>query len=462
VVKEKQHHTTQKEVHNVYKDIRNTLFNPDFPAGFFLDPSEQEQLVAALAYYNLLKLSNARDLPLKSGGKTDIYINIRDARNHYEAIAFLADLYATAMERLKVTRFADVPQAVSCLAGSIAERARIPMITIREEAKAGRATQGLIIGDVSMRDTVAIYDDVITDGASKIVPYRTLMAKGIMPYLLVMVDRQQGWQKVFTNEGINMPVWAGTDLHTVRRHTIDTFGLIQRCDPTMEKKNPFILALDGRPWKEILPIIDQARPAGCILKINDLLHNQSRNNIVRDVGVYGRTMIDFKGHDIPTTVYNTCMQYRENPPWAVTVHASGGVEMVQAAVKAFEGTKTKVLVVTVLTSMDDATCEMIYHETRPEEAKNLAKIGEDAGCHGFVCSGNEVQELKQLFHDKEFVVPGTRSPGADTNDQKNVVTHAEAIERGATKLIGGRQFFNAPDPITELKRVMADELDICI
>ena len=443
------------------KNIKDTLFNPAFPVGFFLDPSEQEQLVAALAYYGLLKLSNARDLPLKSGGKTDTYINIRDARNHYEAIAFLADLYATTMKRLKVTRFADVPQAVSCLAGSIGERARIPMITIREEAKAGRATQGLIIGDVNVRDTVAIYDDVITDGASKIAPYRALVEKGIMPYLLVMVDRQQGWQKVFAKEGINMPVWAGTDLHTVRRHVIDTFSLMQRCDPKMEEKNPFILALDGKPWEEILPIIEEARPAGCILKINDLLHDQKRMDVIRDVGVYGRVMVDFKGHDIPKTVENTCRRLRENPPWAVTVHASGGEEMVRAAVKALEGTPTKVLAVTVLTSIDEATCEMIYHRSRPTEVRYLAEIGNKGGCHGFVCSGEEVSELSRLWPGKEYVTPGTRSPGADANDQKNVVTHVEAIERGATKLIGGRQFLNAKDPVAELKRVMNDELGIC-
>ena len=445
------------------KDIASVLFNPSFPTGHFLDPSEQEQLVAGLAYYGLLKLSNARDLPLKKGGFTDIYINIRDSRNHWEAVAFLADLYAPAMKRLRVDCFADIPQAVSHLAGSIAERTRLRMITIREQAKEGRATKGLIIGNVKPSDRVAIFDDVITDGGSKAAPYFALSAMGIMPYLIVMVDRQQGWQQKFAQLGINMPVWSATDLHTVRRHVIDTFGLMQRCDHEMEEKNPFIVSLDGKPWEEILPIIDVLRPSGSIFKINDLLHDQNRTHIVRDVGVYGKVMVDFKGHDIPETVYNSCMRYREHPPWAVTVHASGNGEMVRAAMKAFMGTPTKVLAVTALTSLSDNDCKTIYGHKRPRTVKHLASIAsEDGGCHGFVCSGKEVSALHSIFPGRTFVVPGTRSPGAEAHDQKNVVTHAEALKNGATHLVAGRQFLRAPDPVAELKRVMTEELGIAL
>jgi orotidine-5'-phosphate decarboxylase len=259
-----------------------------------------------------------------------------------------------------------------------------------------------------------------------------------------------------------MSVWAGTDLHTVRRHVIDTFGLMQRCDPLMEAQNPFIMALDGKSWDVILPIMDILRPTGCIFKINDLAHDQSRNHIVRDVGVYGRVMVDFKGHDIPETIYNTCMQLRSSNPWAVTVHASGGQDMIAAAKRAFMGTQTKVLAVTILTSITDDGCDTIYHRTRIDEVSDLAAIGNNGGCDGFVCSGHEVAKLNELYPHREFVVPGTRSPGAETHDQKNVVTHAEGIERGATHLVAGRQFLNAKDPIAELNRVMTDELHIAL
>lgn len=444
------------------KSIRDALFNPSFPVGHFLDPSEQEQLAAGLVYYEVIKMDNGRTLPLANGGNTDIYINIRESRKQAEAVSFLSDRYAMALKRLGVDCIADVPLAVSNLSGSIQERLGVPAITIREEAKKGRATQGVIIGDMQPGRIVGLYDDVMTDGESKVKPYYAIIQKGGTPYLVIMVDRQQGWKQKFAQLGINMPVWAGTDLHTIRRHLIQTFGLMQRCDPAIEATNPFVVALDGKPWDEVLPLLDEMRPSGPIFKVNDLLHDQSRNNIVRDVSVYGRTMIDFKGHDIPQTVFNTCRQYRENPPWAVTVHASGGEEMIRAAVKAFEGTPTKVLAVTVLTSMDSKTCEMIYNKTRSDEVKELAYLGHMTGCHGFVCSGEEVEELSKLYPGKEFLTPGTRSPGADTHDQKNVITHKEALDRGATKLVAGRQFTQAKHSMIEFKRVIREELGITI
>ena len=444
-----------------FENIKNALLFPKFPVNHFLDASEQERLVAGLVYYGLIKVDNNRGLPLKKGGFTDVYINIRDSRNNPEAVAFMADMFASAIKRLRVDCFADVPLAVSHLSSSITERTRIPAITIREQEKAGRATQGLIIGSMCSGDRVAIYDDVITDGASKIQPFRVITRHGGTPYLVVMVDRQQGWQQKFAELGITLPVWSGTDLHTVRHHLINTFGVMQRCDPEMKKRNPFVIALDGKPWGEVLPLLDVMRPSGAIFKINDMLHDQSRRGIIRDVGVYGEVMIDFKVHDTPTTVYNTCMQYRDHQPWAVTVHASGGEDMVRAAVKAFEGTPTKVLVVTVLTSIDPQTCEMIYHDTRPEEVTLLSSIGAAGGCHGFVCSGNEVQRLSaQYGNAMEYLVPGTRSPGADAHDQKNVVTHKEALDRGATHLVAGRQFLEAANPIAEMVRVMRQELGI--
>ncbi|AKM78106.1 MAG: Orotidine 5'-phosphate decarboxylase [Candidatus Wolfebacteria bacterium GW2011_GWE1_48_7] len=442
------------------KNIRNTLFNPEFPAGFFLDPSEQEQLVAGLVYYDMIKMDNSRRLPLANGGLTDIYINIRESRKFAEGVAFLSDRYAVALKRLGVNRIADVPLAVSNLSGSIQERLGIPAITIREEAKPGRATQGVIIGDMRPGEIIGMYDDVMTDGKSKIKPYYAITAKGGTPYLVIMVDRMQGWRQKFTELGINLPTWAGTDLHTVRRHLINTFGLMQRCEPEMEEKNPFIWALDGMDWDTALPLMDILRPTGAILKMNNLLHNQERSHIVRDVHTYGRTMIDFKGSDTPDTIYNTCLEYRNDPPWAVTVHANASGESVRAAVRAFEGTPTKVLAITVLTSIDEQECDTIYHCNRNDEVATLATIGKNAGCHGFVCSGNEVRELASRYPGNEFVVPGTRSPGAAAGSQKNIVPHEDALASGATKLVAGSQFTKAADPVAEFNRVMTDELGI--
>lgn len=439
-----------------------TLLNPFPCTDPFFTTGEQEEFVAGCLQYELLKLSEKHDLPTKYAGATDIYINERDGRNHPKALGFFADHYANALRRLKVQRFGEIPQAITCYAGPVAERLGIPMYTVREEEKTGRATSGLIIGKVIVGERNALMDDVITTGGSAIPAYWALVNRGVHPYLVVMVDRQQGWQENFAEHGVNMPVWAGMTLDDMRYHLVDTFGVLSRCSPEKEALNPIILALDGRPWDKLLPILSRIRMSGCILKINNLLHSQTHKNIVRRLGIYGRVMVDFKGHDTPKTVGNICREYRNDAPWAVTIHGSGGEEMILEAIKAFEGTPTKVLVVTVLTSIDPITCDEIYHCLPIDEVKSLAAIGARAGCDGFVCSGEEVEVLSELYPGKEFVVPGVRSPGVGKGDQRRVVTPAEAMGRGATKIAGGEQFLNALDPVAEIGRVVKDELLITL
>src|SRR5258708_5248006 len=99
-------------------------------------------------------------------------------------------------------------------------------------------------------------------------------------------------------------------------------------------------------------------------------------------------MVDLKGHDIPNTVANTCSLLRDQNAWAVTIHASGGAKMIQAAVKALEGTSTYVLAVTVLTSMKDE-CEEVYGRLPLEQVRKLAAIAAEKGAHGFVCASEE-------------------------------------------------------------------------
>lgn len=432
------------------------------PSGTWLSTAEQEQVVAALLHHGLLKFSNARDLPLKSGGTTDIYINLRDARNSPEAIRLIAELFANPLRRLRASRFAEIPDAVSCFAGPLSVDLNIPMVTIREEAKGGRVTKGKLIGTMHHGENVVMIDDVITDGASKLVPYYECLARGVNPTLVVLVDRQQGWKQVFDKGSVRMPVWAGMTLHDVRRFLISGFGVMERSKPELEVANPIIVALDGKSWEEILPVVDKLRTSGCIFKINDLLHEQSMTDVVQQLSVYGRVMVDFKAHDIPNTVANTAARYREAAPWAVTVHGSGGEGMVKAAVRAFDDTPTKVLVVTVLTSIDEKTCEEIYHSRPIDEVRTLARIGAEAGARGFVCSAQEVEELHNLYPNAELVVPGVRSHGADTNDQARVDTPAAAIAKGATHLVMGRQVLGAMDPAAEVLRVMKEELNISV
>jgi orotidine-5'-phosphate decarboxylase len=197
--------------------------------------------------------------------------------------------------------------------------------------------------------------------------------------LVVLVDRQQGWARKFQEAGIPLPVWPGMTLHDVRRILVRDLGLMERCDSRREDGNPIIIALDGKPWEEILPLVDQLSTTGCIFKVNDLMFDRGIDWILPNLSVYGRVMADLKGHDIGATLKNIAKHFLKCPPWAVTVHASGGGEMIRAVVDTLRGTPTKVLAVTVLTSIDPATCEEIYSRLPPEEVKILAAIAAREG-----------------------------------------------------------------------------------
>lgn len=433
-----------------------------FAGSHWLAPWEQDEVIQTLLASDgeLVKFDNGRNLPLKSGGKTDIYMNLRNARNDPKMLALLAELYANPLARLKVERFGEVPEAVSCFAGLLSTRMKIPFTTIREQPKEGRVSKANVVGRLVRGERFVVIDDVVTDGESKIVPAQTCIAAEVyFGPLVVLVDRQQGWTQKFAAAKLDLEVWSGMTLHDVRRYLI-TRGIMERCRKEVEAKNPIIVAYDGKPWSEVLPIIDQLRTTGSIIKVNDLLFWEGYRSLVPDLQVYGRVMVDLKGHDIPNTLDNIAKRFVANPPWAVTVHASGGEAMVKAVVKAFEGTPTKVLAITVLTSMDPANCEEVYSRLPLEQVRKLAAIANRAGAHGLVCSPEEVAALKAEYPKMELVTPGVRSPGADAGDQKRIGTPQGSLEAGASFLVMGRQILGAEDPVAEVQRLLKDEVKV--
>ena len=270
----------------------------------FLTPPEKRETIKECLKAELLKWDNKRELKTKDGDTTDIYANLREMRNTPSVIDFLAETYANALRRLRVDRLIEVPEAVSPLAGVISVKTGLPLVTIREEAKANRVVSGKLIGKLRYGDRVAILDDVVNDGESKIAPIIAARAAGAnVAALVVLVDRQKGWKKKLADAGLgDVPVWPGMTLHDIRKYLVGK-GLMQRCDPTIEAKNPIILALDGKVWEEVLPIADKFRTKGVILKVNDLLWAMGFG-LLSDLAVYGRVMADVKGHDIPNTIAN--------------------------------------------------------------------------------------------------------------------------------------------------------------
>jgi orotidine-5'-phosphate decarboxylase len=163
--------------------------------------------------------------------------------------------------------------------------------------------------------------------------------------------------------------------------------------------------------------------------------------------------LDLKLHDIPNTVLKAVEALRPLEPEVLTVHAAGGRAMLEAA-KAAAAPTTKVVAVTVLTSLDGEDLHSIgVHGDPDEQVRRLAALARDSGLDGIVCSGAEVSAARQAWPDGFFVVPGVRLAGGATGDQKRVVTPREALNSGASILVIGRPITGADDPAAALRDI---------
>jgi orotidine-5'-phosphate decarboxylase len=165
--------------------------------------------------------------------------------------------------------------------------------------------------------------------------------------------------------------------------------------------------------------------------------------------------LDLKLHDIPNTVAKAAQALRPLEPAVLTVHAAGGRAMLEEA-KAAAPEKTKVVGVTVLTSLDGGDLKSIGVSAQPaEQVERLAELARLSGLDGIVCSGAEVKAAKAAWPNGFFVVPGVRPMGSGVADQKRVVTPREALDSGASILVIGRPITAAEDPEEALRTIAA-------
>jgi orotidine-5'-phosphate decarboxylase len=156
--------------------------------------------------------------------------------------------------------------------------------------------------------------------------------------------------------------------------------------------------------------------------------------------------LDLKLHDIPNTVGKAVQALRALNPAIITVHAAGGRAMMEDA-KAAAPAGTKVVAVTVLTSLDGDDLQSIGLAADPHaQVQRLTALARDAGLDGVVCSGSEVAAARKLWPAGFFVVPGVRPSDGHTADQKRVVTPRAALDAGASVLVIGRPITQAADP----------------
>lgn len=158
--------------------------------------------------------------------------------------------------------------------------------------------------------------------------------------------------------------------------------------------------------------------------------------------------LDLKYHDIPNTVAAAIRAVTQDfKPAFLNVHASGGLEMMKAA-KAACPLETKLLAVTVLTSIDGEALDGLGQGNDPKsQVVRLAKLTQEAGLDGVVCSSHEIELIREACGD-DFItmVPGIRPAGSAVGDQKRVMTPKEAVDKGATHLVIGRPITGANDP----------------
>lgn len=165
--------------------------------------------------------------------------------------------------------------------------------------------------------------------------------------------------------------------------------------------------------------------------------------------------LDLKLHDIPNTVAKAVQALHVLEPSILTVHAAGGRAMLEDA-KAAAGRHTKVVAVTVLTSLDDGDLNDIGVACdATAQVERLADLAHEAGLDGIVCSGHEVAAIRKRWPGGFFVVPGVRPKGGNSGDQKRSITPRGAIDSGASIIVVGRPITQAEDPDAAAREIEA-------
>ena len=185
---------------------------------------------------------------------------------------------------------------------------------------------------------------------------------------------------------------------------------------------------------------------------------------VRAVASIGMPVfLDLKFHDIPATVAGAISAALLLEPFMINVHAAGGAEMMSAAVNAVNNHAKRplILAVTVLTSLSDKDLSSIgVGASSEKQVLQLAQLAKNQGIDGVVCSAHEVNSLRKAFGNEILlVVPGVRPTWASADDQKRIVTPADAIAFGADYLVIGRPITESVNPVEAVKRI-ADEMEM--
>jgi len=219
-----------------------------------------------------------------------------------------------------------------------------------------------------------------------------------------------------------------------------------------------IVALDVPTRKEALKLVEKLRDQISFFKIGLQLYTEEGPGIVRAVSETGsKVWLDLKLHDIPNTVAKAVESASRLGVQMLTIHLSGGCEMVRAATAA-RISNMLLLGVTVLTSATEETLREIGIQGKiDDQVLRLAKLGIEAGIDGVVASPHEIKSLRREFGNKmRIIVPGVRPSWSEPGDQRRTMTPCEALEAGADYLVIGRPIVAHPNPNEAVAKVLGE------
>jgi orotidine-5'-phosphate decarboxylase len=220
--------------------------------------------------------------------------------------------------------------------------------------------------------------------------------------------------------------------------------------------SPIYVALDTPDLERAKTIASRIRNHIGGIKLGLEFFSANGRHGIKEMAELGLPIfLDLKFHDIPNTVAKAVQALRALEPAIITVHASGGRSMMEDA-KAAAPTGTKVVGVTVLTSLDAKDLQSVGLASDPhEQVERLTALAQEAGIDGLVCSGKEVAAAKKLWPGGFFVVPGIRPVEGPAGDQKRVMTPRKALDNGASILVIGRPITQADDPDAAARAIAA-------
>ncbi len=222
--------------------------------------------------------------------------------------------------------------------------------------------------------------------------------------------------------------------------------------------NPVFVALDTTDLNQARDLAARVRPHVGGLKLGLEFFSAHGPQGVRAFKEMGLPIfLDLKFHDIPNTAAGAVRAAAGLGVDILNVHAAGGAAMLTAAREAAHGVnpKTKVIAVTVLTSLSDADLDMVGQRgPAGDQVLRLATLTRDSGLAGVVCSAREIATLRQAMGpDFLLVVPGIRPKGSAVGDQQRVMGPKEALDLGASILVIGRPITGAPDPVQAAREI---------